>query len=100
MTPAAARQLCRVALVVFGGEEDDQGLRGARLDAQTADELVAVHRGHHEIGDDELGILGTGQLQGLLAIAGFDDGVATRTQARRTATAVRRRRHPQSAPWP
>ena len=54
--------------------------RVLRKPCKPSDVLEAVHRGHHEIGDDELGILASGELEGLLPIAGFDDGVATRAQ--------------------
>ncbi len=73
-------QLGGVALVVFGGKENDGGQRSARLDAQAANQLIAVHRGHQQVGDDEVGVFRLRELQGLLAITGFDDGVAARAQ--------------------
>jgi len=75
-----AGELRGIAVVVFGCQENDRRLRRARLDSQAADQLVTVHRRHHEVGDDERGILAASQLQGLLAVAGFDDGVAARAQ--------------------
>ena len=59
-----------VGLLQAGGQQDDGGL--AFL-AKCADELKAIHLGHHDIEQDEIGLLVTGGVEGVLAVVGDDD---------------------------
>ena len=61
--------------LVFGGvlrgEEEDGD--GASELAQAAGHLEAVHAGHHDVEDNQIGRLGVGLLEGVAAVTGGDD---------------------------
>ena len=69
---AGIGQRPRLPLVVVRRVEDDLDRRERRIGAQLPHQLVAVHRGHHDVGDHELRIHGARQNQALAAVAGFE----------------------------
>ena len=104
-----------VELVVLGGDEDDRERLGHR--AQAAAELEAVHAGHEDVEDDEIGqaLRGAERVPGGEAVGMLDDVVALAPQGegdgfanvrlvvddRDGACAFdRRRRHARSLPRP
>jgi hypothetical protein len=72
---AAGRHRHRFALGVHGREEDDARVFQRRLGAQLLDELVAIHRRHQDVGDDEVGQFGARDGQRAGAVFGFEDAV-------------------------
>ena len=61
--------------LVFGGVlrgEEENG-NGASELTQTAGDFEAVHAGHHDVEDNQIGGLGVGLLEGVAAVAGGDD---------------------------
>lgn len=70
------RHRFHLVVQVLGRVEDHPGRGQAGVPAQLADEFVAVHHGHDQIGDDEIGALRPGDQQGLCPVAGFEYGVA------------------------
>ncbi len=60
-------------LLLADGEDDDGGFGEA---ADGAGELDAVHLGHGEVGDDEVGLGGAEELEGFEAVVGDGDFVA------------------------
>lgn len=60
--------------IIADGDDDDGGF--APL-ADAAGDFYAVHIGQAEIEQDEIGVLGGGELDGLAAVLGFDDGVGS-----------------------
>ena len=62
------------------GEQDDGDVLGGGIVLDHAAGLVAVELRHHDVEDDEVGLLVAHLLQGLLAVGRGDDVVALRTQ--------------------
>jgi hypothetical protein len=75
-----ARHLAYFALVVGRRTEDDGGVRRAIVLAQPADELVAVHARHDDIGDQEVGLLGAQQVQRFHAVGCFEQAVVAASE--------------------
>ena len=85
---AGLRQVAGLALQVGGGPEDHLGLRDLGLATQPAHELVAVHRGHQDVADDEVGPLGQRGGEAFDAVAGLEDLVPGVTQQGHDQAAV------------
>ncbi len=56
-----------IRFLLFGGDHDH---RDARFAAQVADELVAVHVGHHDVQQDQVGVGLVEDLQRLAPVGG------------------------------
>ena len=66
----------RFVLGVHGRKEDHPGRGQSRIGAQLLDELVAVHGGHQDVGDDQVGMVAPRQGQGLGAVFGLQQAMA------------------------
>lgn len=85
---AGLRQQPRPIVRVNARVEDDGRKGNGRVRAQSADELVAIHGGHEDIGDDQVWALGLHHLQRLCAIRGIQDLIAVRAEERPERIAV------------
>ena len=70
-----ARHLAHFALVIGSGTEDHRGVRGPIVLAQPADQLVAVHPWHDDVGDQQVRLLGAQQVQCFHAVGRFEQAV-------------------------
>jgi len=55
---------------VLGGEEDDRNVLQRGILLQTAADLVAIHLRHHDVQQDQVGLVYNDHLEGLLAAGG------------------------------
>ena len=67
-----------LALVVRGGIEDDWNVGDVRGVADLTHELVAIHRGHQDVADDQIRTIAAQGSKGVGAIGGFEYAVASR----------------------
>ena len=76
-------------LAVGRGVENHRHRREVRIGAQMRDEFVAVHGGHQDVGDHEVGALGAHAFQRLRAVRGFEQAMAAVPEQRQQELAVR-----------
>ncbi|MCG3148441.1 MAG: hypothetical protein PCFJNLEI_01884 [Verrucomicrobiae bacterium] len=62
---------------VAGGQDENGDVLGVFLGAESAAEGQAVEAGHADVGDDEVGLVGQGQREGVATVVGGHDLVAT-----------------------
>jgi hypothetical protein len=68
---SGTRQPVRYGVRELPGQEDDSRPRRLLLQAQSSDQLIAIHAWHHQVGDDQLRVLALGNCQGLIPVARF-----------------------------
>ncbi len=69
------RKLARFGLVIVRGVEDDRHARTARIGAQQPDELVSVHGGHQNVGNDQVRPCGLYSRQSVGTVRRLDHAV-------------------------
>jgi hypothetical protein len=83
-------QVERLALVIMGRMEDHCRTTNFRIRAQPADKFEAVHRGHQNVGYDEVRLFGPGHRQPVYAIDRLDHGMSRMAEDRDHQLAVGR----------
>ena len=73
---ALARQRLGLTLVISGAIEDDRNVGHVRDVADLTHQLVAVHRRHQDVADDQIGAIAVQGSKGIGAIRGFEYPVA------------------------
>ena len=63
---------------LLGGDNNDRDGGGAGVVLEGIEDGEAIHLGHHEVEDDQVERLTLGELDGLEAIGGFEDGEIAR----------------------
>ena len=83
------RQGLRVLAAEVGGIEHHRRLGGARVGAQVAGELVAIHHRHQDVGDHQLRVRFPRPRQRFPAVGGADDVMPSELEERRQRLAIR-----------
>ena len=70
----AGQCLALVAGIALGGDEDHRDFLGAGCASQSLEDLVTIHLRHHDVEEDEIGLLRRGHGQGFPARGGGEEG--------------------------